>query len=152
MLRIAVNYSDYLLRLTPNHIFFGFAKNDNFKEDSVLLYAFDADKKGELSHFVCTTGLEDALGEFSDLDYTEEFARQQARTRGGVEIERFANFTFCEPSRFMPATDLKVAMQVPVTKNEVVQSATITNITEEQYDGLVYDLDIPVVAHCGVMV
>ena len=90
---------------------------------------------------------------FSDenIDNADKVARQmlqafgglEIKRFGGLEIKRFASFTPWRNFRFRPASDLKVGMEVPITKNEAVVSATITSITEEPYDGLVYALDVP---------
>ncbi|PQV63075.1 intein C-terminal splicing region/intein N-terminal splicing region [Abditibacterium utsteinense] len=148
MLKIVVNCSDYQFRATPNHICFSSPSSLSLTDNAVFLYAFDGeselDEENSLSHFICIANSNKDAVDFSNLDQADKFARQMAKANGGLEIKRFADFNqYYEPFNFMPATDLKVAMQVPVTKNETVESATITRIDQEQYDGLVYDLDIP---------
>ncbi len=138
----------YGLRLTPNHICFARVPEEQPKEDSVVLMAFDnVDRESRTSEHTIFTKNDGEIE--ADIDNAERIALQLSRSNGGAEIERFAGFGFPKglnhdwAFRFMPATDLRVGMKVPVYDTSQFISATITNITEEQYDGLVYDLDIP---------
>ncbi|HEX8464174.1 MAG TPA: UvrD-helicase domain-containing protein, partial [Abditibacterium sp.] len=143
--------SEHQFRATPNHIVFGSSEEEE-TNSSLYLLAFCEEQKfgeGQKSWLLHDVGIEREDGcpteiqRIGDIDMAEKVAQQISQANGGIEIDRIAAFTPNYHFRFMPATDLKVAMQVPITKNEVVEVATITNITEEQYDGLVYDLDIP---------
>jgi DNA helicase-2/ATP-dependent DNA helicase PcrA len=80
-----------------------------------------------------------------DLDSADRYARRIAQTNGGLEIQRNANFTRdpeCGFFEFMPAIDLKVGSKIPIAKGEDIEPAQITTIIEEEYNGLVYDLEV----------
>lgn len=64
---------------------------------------------------------------------------------GGLEIRRFAFFQSCALLyQFMRAVDLEVGIKISITRVKgPVRELPITNITEEPYDGFVYDLEIP---------
>ena len=143
MLRVESN-SGCILRATPNHICFGFPHCGEPIENEILLFAFSyyPHKEGTFLHEVHKS---DKSQYFADenIDNADEVARQMARSNGGLEIKRFASFTPKRNLRFRSTSDLKVSMQIPVTKGTTVELATITDITEEHYDGYVYDLDVP---------
>ncbi len=149
ILRVTAEYSNHQFLATPNHICFGLTRFDASREEDhpdknqILLWAFDTNTPVSLSHYVRREDNVNDLEDFNDIDLAEEAARRLAQSSGGSKIERVADFTFCEPFIFMAAIELKVEMNIPVVKNNLVEKATITKITEEHYDGLVYDLDIP---------
>ena len=135
------------LLVTPNHICFA----DSLKEknkDGVGLIAFVCfGKNNSTEHWVVT--LDDWIKK-RDLDEAESCAINLSRSRSGEEINRFAKFAdskfndvYKGTFQFIPACDLRTGMKIPIATIKAVKSSTITNITEEQYDGLVYDLDIP---------
>ncbi len=125
-------------RVIPNYICFAFSKSDKPSKESVEVRIFERLEKVDRTpmHFVDGDRI---IG----LDQAEEYAHKASFYKGGAQIERFADFRFSKSFRFMPALNLRVGMQIPVIENELVESATISNITEEQYDGLIYNLDIP---------
>jgi hypothetical protein len=149
ILRITANHNDntkHQFCATPNHVCFGnsFKKLSQVAQDSILLYSFNYydDEAGCISHSVTKRGSGDSQG-FDNIDCAEDAAFQMAHQNGDAEIKHFACFTYHPTFEFMHAADLEVTMQIPSVKKNSVHEATITSIEEEQYDGLVYNLDIP---------
>ncbi len=137
--------------VTPNHVCFAKSKDNELNKEAITLlshYRYDIDLNSS-DHTVLVVGTEKDTNGFEtedctfSLDHAENIALEISRYKGGMEIERFAVFCKNKYFRFRPAIDIKVAMQVPVIRNGKVEETTITNITEEQYNGLVYDLDVP---------
>ncbi|PQV63076.1 intein C-terminal splicing region/intein N-terminal splicing region [Abditibacterium utsteinense] len=155
ILRITTDTEDKI-RVTPNHICFSnnFEYKENDEKECVSLLSFAKfDKKKQISsHLVFTKDSEDHLED--NLDCAEEFALNLARSRGGLSIKHYAVFDGFHVLDFMTAAELKIGMFVPVTKKGFfsqfskkslghIGKSEITDIEEEHYDGLVYDLDIP---------
>ncbi|MBW3635861.1 MAG: UvrD-helicase domain-containing protein, partial [Armatimonadetes bacterium] len=144
--------SEYKLRVTPNHICFAISSEDKPKEDSVVILAFNnwGGWNGNSEHVIYS---KNARNTEENLDRAEEIARQMSRSDGGAEIERFAAFGYRKGSqhewayRFVSAGDLKLGMKLPgfglTPDSDGFTQSQITSITEEHYDGFVYDLDIP---------
>ncbi len=125
------------LRVTPNHICFGKLASDDFAPDSVPLRAFEifADEAKKSLHRVGSDW-------FDELDKAEEAAKRLAR---GRTIERVAFFDYNQhlDFHFLPAQELKVGNGVPFVGNDRLESSRITSIRGVDYQGLVYDLDVP---------
>ncbi|HEX9996005.1 MAG TPA: Hint domain-containing protein [Abditibacterium sp.] len=139
----------------PNHVCFADFPGDNLVENVVILSAFFLLGTGDLSHAVFHNRYDWKMEETNDLDLAEKAAFEMSQADGGAQILRFFNFIFCGCFESIPAKELKVGMQLPGVRDRLVEEITITNITEGQYDGLVYDLDIPEVrnfAANGVLV
>ncbi len=144
--------SEYELRVTPNHICFSTSCNDEPNEDSVVLLAFNnwGGWNGNSEHLIYS---KNAKNTEKNLDRAEEIARQMSCSDGGAEIERFVGFGYRKGSqhewayRFVSAGDLKIGMKLPglglTPDSDGFTQSQITSITEEHYDGFVYDLDIP---------
>ncbi len=155
MLQITAGRLNQQVRVTPNHICFGKPDNLNsstdndLSKDSILLWGFGRNDSANLAHIIVEyKNIESAydipVEIFHNLDEAEEATHKIAQSFGGVDVHKLAFFERHQCFLFIPAADLKVSMKIPiVTKDNIVLPAEITNITEEQYDGLVYDLDIP---------
>jgi DNA helicase-2/ATP-dependent DNA helicase PcrA len=140
---------DLVIGVTPNHICFARTAEDKPEDDSVVLVAFDssAQENDGPKHAVYSKNLAELE---TNLDLAEEAAVKMSRSCGGAEIERFAGFGPKKgfhhewAYRFMPAASLKVGMQVPTIPfaHGGFYPAQIVDIGEEEYDGLVYDLEI----------
>lgn len=143
-------HSVHQFHATPNHICFAYSADMEYVEGSIVVWAFSSfvDKKG-IPNKVIRHTIHDRPNEFleTNLDKAEEVALQLSRSRGRAEIKRyFVDFDDDMDDAgylFMPASDLKVGMHVLTAKEFVVTHNPIANITEEHYEGFVYDLDIP---------
>jgi DNA helicase-2/ATP-dependent DNA helicase PcrA len=147
ILRITTEHNQRI-RLTPNHICFASYGIDEPKPDSIALVAFDnylSPGNSSLHRIEC-----DGRRWEDELDRAEEMAVNAARSGGGLEVERFAMLSPHQPFdnwwgfRFRPASELRFQMDVPVLKDGAVHKAKIANIFKHQYEGLVYDLDVPI--------
>ena len=128
------------LRVTPNHICFGDTAGVEWIPEGVVLLAFAGYRDQELKPIHCVNG------ECSDeLDKAEEAARRIARTHGEMNIERIACFNCSDrlDFRFLPAQELEVGKGVPFVGNGKLELSRITSIDAVNYDGFVYDLDVP---------
>jgi hypothetical protein len=145
MLTITSKRSASRLRVTPNHICFCKSKNFNsHSEDTINLRAFTGVNGDLWRHITFRVKSQEKASKFKNFDYAEESARKMSQSCGGLEIKRYAIFGNQEHHfMFMPSTDLEIGMKLPILENWKVVHSLITNITEEHYDGLVYDLDIP---------
>ncbi|RYG60316.1 hypothetical protein EON80_24835, partial [bacterium] len=149
---------DYYFRATPNHVCFAQVDDEKPQDDSVVLLAFDNDcgTRGD-QHSIYSK----REGEIeTNIDRAEEIALRMARSLGGSQIERFARFGpgkgFVDNAnyRFLPAGRIEYDMAVPFiagfqdfdlhdpSGTHPIVPAYVSVIEEEQYDGLVYDLDV----------
>ena len=128
-------------RATPNHICFSSPRPKISFEKDVMIVLFERDEDGKITNYVYEVKNPYDFEKSHDIDSAEEIARRLLRRTGGGEIMRSARFSE-DPLQFMPATNLEVGMEVPVI-DEYVEQQVITNITEEHYNGLIYNLNVP---------
>ena len=90
--------------------------------------------------------------ESSNLDYdkADDFIRTLAQASGSIEIARSAFFTNTLSAGgqtlsfdFQPAAHIHPTMVVPVFENGKVVDDQVVQVEWKDYDGFVYDLDIP---------
>ena len=143
LLRVTTD-TGHEFRVTPNHICFASSLHQRSQPSSIVVMAFDQANEESCSRaFVHSINDGRARHERrTDLDCAVEVARQMSRSNGGASIEQFAEFCVDHPFRFLPACELKVGFEVPVVEDGRVVPARIESITEEPYEGLVYDLDV----------
>jgi hypothetical protein len=140
---------------TPNHICFSTFPKHIPEDEVIFLFAWDGyEKNNAVSHYVsCMADSE--IGPFDDIDKAEEAAHRELQEQGEGCIERIAIFNSTKGLHFMPAADLTVGMELAVVDDKLVDRENITSIVEEEYNGLVYDLDVPTIrnfAANGVLV
>ena len=144
ILKVAVegDETQFEFRATPNHICFGNTIKYKSDKNAISLNLYGEYDDEDYIHSISRKKDLQTFDWFDNVDRAEEAARKIAKANA-AEIVRFASFIYPTNFRFMPAKDLEVGMEVPAVENGKVEHTQITNITEEQYDGLVYDLDIP---------
>ena len=91
--------------------------------------------------------------EISNLDYdhAENFVRTLAQSSGNhIEISRRAFFTDTQSTGgitrsfdFQPASHIHPTMVIPVLENGKIVDDVVAQVDWQEYDGWVYDLDIP---------
>jgi len=79
---------------------------------------------------------------YKELDRTAHVAEQIAQAAGGIDVVRWAALTDADKFALQPAAHLRPGMIVPVWKDWQIIDAEIAAVDREQYDGLVYDLDV----------
>jgi DNA helicase II / ATP-dependent DNA helicase PcrA len=79
---------------------------------------------------------------YKELGRSTMIAEAIAEAAGGLDVARWAALTSAEKFALQPASHLRPSMIVPVWHDERIVDAEITAVETEQYDGLVYDLDV----------